>query len=97
MYLCIGNEHNEFIMLQEEYVEEANLWAKSASKGLIIEVLKTKHLNDFAAVISANALYFMDHMKVIKLLKFDMELEKTIKRSLCLFSFQMKKMDCLVY
>ncbi|XP_033517350.1 serpin-ZX-like [Nicotiana tomentosiformis] len=50
---------------KEEVVEEANLWASVASKGLITEVLKTKYLNEFTTVLFANALYFKGTWKEI--------------------------------
>ncbi|XP_059281565.1 serpin-Z10-like [Lycium ferocissimum] len=39
-------------------VEEVNLWANIASKGLITEILEPKHINNKTTVLFANALYF---------------------------------------
>ncbi|XP_059281134.1 serpin-ZX-like [Lycium ferocissimum] len=43
---------------KEEVVEEVNLWANIASKGLIPEILKPNHINNKTTVLFANALYF---------------------------------------
>ncbi|XP_075092260.1 serpin-Z10-like [Nicotiana tabacum] len=43
---------------KEEVVEEANSWAKSATKGLIEQVLKPEHINEDATLLLGNALYF---------------------------------------
>ncbi|XP_059284683.1 serpin-ZXA-like [Lycium ferocissimum] len=44
--------------MQEEVVKEANSWAKSATKGLIDEVLKPKHIKESTVLLLGNALYF---------------------------------------
>ncbi|XP_060196237.1 serpin-Z4-like, partial [Lycium barbarum] len=42
----------------EEVVKEAKSWAKSATKGLIDEVLKPKHIKESTVLLLGNALYF---------------------------------------
>ncbi|CAK9178614.1 unnamed protein product [Ilex paraguariensis] len=42
----------------DEIVEEANSWAKNATKGLIKDVLQREHINPNTKLLLGNALYF---------------------------------------
>ncbi|XP_006354959.2 serpin-Z2B-like isoform X1 [Solanum tuberosum] len=44
--------------LKEEVAEDVNIWAETASRGLIKDILKPKYITDDTKVLLANALYF---------------------------------------
>ncbi|TMW88482.1 hypothetical protein EJD97_018513 [Solanum chilense] len=67
--------------LREEVAEDVNIWAESASRGLIKDILKPKHITNDTTVLLANALYFKG--------RWDFDEERTIDREFYLLNGDM--------